>query len=80
MQTIAAFEAKTHFSKLLAQVEQGEEITITKHGQVVAKIVPVHSTEGLSKAEAIRRLQSFGKNNFRLDGLDWKALRDEGRR
>jgi len=80
MQTVAAFEAKTHFSKLLAQVEQGEEIVITKHGHVIAKIVPVRSVDGLSKAEAVRRLQSFSKNNFRLEGLDWKALRDEGRR
>lgn len=79
MQTVGAFEAKTHFSKLLAQVEQGEEITITKHGQVVAKIVPVRAPERMSKAEAVRRLQAFGKK-FRLDGLDWKALRDEGRR
>ncbi len=79
MQTIAAFEAKTHFSRLLAQVEQGEEITITKHGHVVARIVPACSVEGISRAEAARRLQEFGKK-FRLDGLDWKALRDEGRR
>lgn len=79
MQTVAAFEAKTHFSKLLAQVEQGEEVTITKHGQVVAKLVPVRAPECMSRAEAARRLRELAKKN-RLDGLDWKALRDEGRR
>ena len=79
MQTVAAFEAKTHFSKLLAQVEQGEEIIITKHGQVVAKMVPVRATQGISRAEAARRLIELSKKNF-LNGLDWKALRDEGRR
>lgn len=79
MQTVAAFEAKTHFSRLLAQVEQGEEITITKHGHVVAKIVPACSAEGISRVEAARRLRELGKKNY-LNGLDWKALRDEGRR
>lgn len=39
METIAAFEAKTHFSALLDRVEGGEEIVITRHGKAVAKLV-----------------------------------------
>lgn len=78
MQTIPAFEAKTHFSKILAQVVRGEEILITRHGHVVAKISPVSSEGAFSKAEAVERLKSFSKK-YTL-GLDWKALRDEGRR
>ena len=39
--TIGAYEAKTHLSELLEKVEAGEEITITKHGAPVAKLVPV---------------------------------------
>lgn len=38
--TLGAFEAKTHLSELLKQVEEGEEITITKHGRPVARLVP----------------------------------------
>lgn len=34
-------EAKTHLSKLLRRVLQGEEITIAKAGRPVAKLVPV---------------------------------------
>lgn len=34
-------EAKTHFSKILARVEQGEEITIMRDGEPVAKVVPI---------------------------------------
>lgn len=79
MRTVAAFEAKTHFSKLLISVENGEEITITRHGHAVAKIIPIKDSHELTKKEAIKRLQSFGQAN-RLDGLNWKALRDEGRR
>ena len=33
-------EAKTHFSKLIERVGEGEEITIAKAGRPVAKLVP----------------------------------------
>jgi prevent-host-death family protein len=34
-------EAKTHFSKLLARVGEGEEIIIARNGKPVARLVPV---------------------------------------
>lgn len=39
--TVGAFEAKTHLSALLQRVEAGEQITITKHGRAIARLVPV---------------------------------------
>lgn len=42
--TVGAFEAKTHLSELLARVEAGEQVTITKHGRPVARLVPVTET------------------------------------
>ena len=41
MREIGAFEAKNKFGQLLDWVEQGEEITITRHGKEVARLVPV---------------------------------------
>lgn len=38
---VGAFEAKTHLSELLARVEAGETVTITRHGHPVARLVPV---------------------------------------
>jgi prevent-host-death family protein len=38
--TVAAFEAKTHFSSLLERVSRGEEINITRHGKPIARLVP----------------------------------------
>jgi prevent-host-death family protein len=83
MQTIGAFEAKTHFSALLEQVEKGEEILITKHGQPAARLLPV----GLSKEnakeharEAIQRIKDFQSMHPIELAVDWKVLRDEGRR
>lgn len=36
-------EAKTNFSKLVARVEQGEEILISRGGKPVAKLVPIEA-------------------------------------
>ena len=41
MRTVGTFEAKTHLSTLLEQVERGEEFVITRHGRAVARLVPV---------------------------------------
>jgi len=41
MKEVAVYEAKTRLSDLLAQVEQGEQITITRHGVAVARLVAV---------------------------------------
>lgn len=37
-------EAKTHLSRLLAKVKEGEEIVIARNGEPVAKIVPIERT------------------------------------
>lgn len=41
MKTVAVFEAKNRFSELLNAVAHGEEITITRHGTAVARLVSV---------------------------------------
>ena len=40
MFTINVHEAKTNLSRLLARVEAGEEIVISKAGQPIARLVP----------------------------------------
>ncbi|MEO7193966.1 MAG: type II toxin-antitoxin system Phd/YefM family antitoxin [Pseudonocardiaceae bacterium] len=41
---VNVYEAKTHLSKLLEQVEAGEEIIIARHGKPVARLVPLRRT------------------------------------
>ncbi|MEU5715488.1 type II toxin-antitoxin system prevent-host-death family antitoxin [Streptomyces sp. NPDC020403] len=36
-------EAKTHFSRILQQVETGEEVVISRAGEPIAKVVPLHA-------------------------------------
>lgn len=39
-------EAKTHLSRLLREVAAGEEVTITRDGVAIARLVPVSSSQG----------------------------------
>ena len=39
--TVGAYEAKTHLPALLAQVERGETVTITRHGRPIARLIPI---------------------------------------
>ena len=47
MQTVSLFNAKTHLSGLIEQIASGAEteITIARHGQPVARLVPVPPTD-----------------------------------
>ncbi len=40
MRNVSVVEAKSSFSALLAEVEAGNEIAVTRHGRVVARLVP----------------------------------------
>ena len=42
MDQVNIHAAKTHFSKLIARVQNGEEILIARAGKPVARLVPVH--------------------------------------
>ena len=42
MATVNVHEAKTHLSRLLAQVEAGEDVVIARNGKPVARLVGVH--------------------------------------
>jgi prevent-host-death family protein len=78
--TVGAYEAKTHLSELLEKVEAGEEITITKHGAPVAKLVPVKKElRSEERVAAIDRIQKLAIG-LSLGGLKIKDLIREGRR
>ena len=79
MEKISTRDARLHLSALLKRVEGGEEITITKHGRPVARLVPVTIVSRSRIDETIARLKEF-RAGRRLGGLGWKSLRDEGRR
>ena len=80
MESIGLFEAKTHLSELVARAERGEEVIITRHQRPVAKLVPiaVAAPDSVARRAAVNALLRSARG--RTLGLDWKALRDEGRK
>jgi len=57
-------EAKTYFSRLLARVQKGEEIIISKAGKPVARLVPVDE-------KTVRRIAGSAKGRVTLtDNFD----------
>lgn len=77
--TVGAYDAKTHFSELLERVQRGEELTITRHGSPIARLVPVRpKATPKQRRAAIQALRALSKGN-RLDGLRIKDLIAEGR-
>lgn len=43
--SVGVHEAKTHLSRLLLAVAQGEEVVITRRGEAVARLVPPARTQ-----------------------------------
>jgi prevent-host-death family protein len=77
---VGAYEAKTRLSELLEKVEAGEEITITKHGSPVAKLVPVRRKASIEeRAAAVARIRKLGAG-LSLKGIKIKDLIAEGRK
>ncbi len=82
MQSIGAFEAKTHFSELLVKVGNGESIIITKHGEEVAMLVPIDTSKikkssvqtNIDTIRSLRKGVTLGKN------LSINMLKDMGRK
>ena len=79
MNTVGAYEAKTHLPHLLNRVAQGEHITITKHGVPVAMLVPVSSRSMPERQAAIRELHAFRRGR-RLGEGSLREVIAEGRR
>ncbi len=82
MREFGAFEAKNKLGQLLDLVEQGEEITITRHGKEVARLVPARPARSREQARAAlqrirERAEQYKLGHF--DWSEWKSYRDEGR-
>ena len=77
---IGAFEAKVNFSALLARVHNGERITITKHGQPVAELIPAGNGKDLNKiVGAIRQIKAL-RHGVRVGPTSIREAIEEGRR
>jgi prevent-host-death family protein len=80
--TIGAFEAKTHFSDLLKRAHEGEEIVITRRGEPFAKLGPIEPKHDVDKAlDAMRQIRERARE-IGIDATpeEIKEWINEGRR
>lgn len=75
---VGVYEAKTHLPELLAKVEQGEQITITRHSKAIARLVPVEPVRQHDVRGIIAELKSLAKG--RHADMPIKDMIAEGRR
>jgi prevent-host-death family protein len=78
--TVGSFEAKTHLPALLARVQKGERITITKNGVPVAMLVPPETSPQKDRKEIVAELKAFGRGRKLPKGTTVRDLINEGRR
>jgi prevent-host-death family protein len=80
METIGAFEAKTHLSALLDRVAQGERITITRHGVPAAMLIPIGpGGEKLTHPEIVEAMRELRKQ-VKPGKISVREMINQGRR
>lgn len=79
MREVGSFEAKNKLSALLDQVEHGAEITITRHGKAVAKLVPAEAGFDRERAKRAAAGLREASKGVMLGGIKIKDLVNEGR-
>lgn len=72
--TVNIHEAKTHFSKLLAQVSAGEEIIIAKAGKPVARLAPIEPKVAKKRVPGIDKGKIWMADDF--DAMSERELDD----
>jgi prevent-host-death family protein len=79
MESIGAYEAKTHLPELLKRVAEGQSIAITKHGVPIAVLVPYDPDKKFDVRTIIQSLREFRADKT-LEGLSIREIIDQGRR
>ncbi|MGA7860072.1 MAG: type II toxin-antitoxin system prevent-host-death family antitoxin [Terracidiphilus sp.] len=79
MQTYQASEAKTHFLRILDEVERGESVLITRHGKPVARISPQAEFDRERAQKAVESILAIRSRTKPVSLEEILSARDEGR-
>ena len=80
---VGAFEAKTHLSQLISDVEKGATIEITRRGKIVACLISPNELKSRSVSMALKRASERKKrinSRKRIAAKEVLEYRDEGRK
>jgi prevent-host-death family protein len=73
LDAVNVHEAKTHLSRLLERVQQGEEIVIARAGKPVARLVPVEPTPARTRPLGLYKGQIWMSDDFD-EPLPWQVF------
>jgi prevent-host-death family protein len=79
MQTIQASEAKTHFLRILDDVERGESIIVTRHGKRVARLIPEMGIDRERVQQAIDGMRALRQRIGKVSLEEIISMKNEGR-
>ena len=64
---IGIYDAKSRLSDLIDKVRAGKEVVITRHGEPVAKLVPMSPVQAADAADLVRDIRALRKRlNVRI--------------
>jgi len=78
MANIGVFEAKNRLSGLIERILRGEEFTITRRGEPVARLVPMADLLDRQQTRAAAARIVHRAASVRRAGVDAKTLRSGG--
>jgi prevent-host-death family protein len=73
--TVTATQAKAHILALLDEVEAGDEVEITRHGRLVARLVPARGPMALKgKYAGLVRINVSDDEELFSTGEPWETM------
>ena len=69
MKEVAVYEAKTRLSELLLEVERGEQVTITRRGVAVARLVSAVASKRTASSQRQQVATTFERLKVQRAGV-----------
>lgn len=76
-ESVNIYDAKTGFSRLIARVESGESVTISRNGRPVARLVPATPERAERRSGAWRDRVVIAEDFDAFDATEAQAWYDE---
>ena len=77
---VGVYDLKTHLSEVLALVQDGRHVTVTRHGKPIAVLAPPPSAAGELRRAAIGRILDGRRGRTLPEGTSIRDLIEQGRR
>jgi prevent-host-death family protein len=79
MRTIQASEAKTHFLRILNEVERGESVIISRRGKRVTRLIPDSEIDGERVQRAVEGMRALRQRIGKVSLEEILSMKNEGR-